>query len=277
MCLFRYDGVGRYENQEGCAVEDTCFYGSGNLDFRNKGRQRSMEFRLGECVYKPDARSVSFVSRTDIRLGGRPGGRTDCDGNGGISGIIRSVGCTAVFLSSDYSGSRISGDFQEEEQDISHTFCPFFTDRNCGVSHMGTGRRFGTKRIQGSYTVEAALISGVMLLTVFAVLLLAVGINKRLYDTAKSCEAAAAGSTESVRESGDGLSKAKAVLSQEAGHYSVTGSKREVVVNFEDNIHFPFGNLKWHIQGNVKAKVIRPVLFMEKVRKAKAWKEQLKQ
>lgn len=140
---------------------------------------------------------------------------------------------------------------------------------------MGMKRKTEVLTLQGSYTVEAACLSGMILLTIFAAIFLTIGINKRLYYTAKASEAVAAGSAEAVRESGDGLSRARETLSSEKGHYSVTGSKREIVVNFEDNINFTFGNLKWNIRGEVREKVIRPVTFLEKIRKARALKKQL--
>lgn len=144
---------------------------------------------------------------------------------------------------------------------------------------MGMNRKSKTDVItlRGSYTVEAACLSGIILLTIFAVIFLTIGINKRLYYTARASEAAAAGSTEAVRERGDGLARARETLSTEKGSYSVTGSKREIVVSFEENINFPFGNLKWNIRGEVRSKVVRPVTFLEKVRKSRVLKKQLEE
>lgn len=128
---------------------------------------------------------------------------------------------------------------------------------------------------RGSYTLEAACISGVWMLTVFAVLLLLMGTIKRGVYTAKAYEAAVAGSTEAVRWQGDGVAAARERLAGESGHYSVNGSKREVTVNYEEYIKFPFAGLQWHIQGNGKSKVIRPVSFIEKVRSVRRWKDEM--
>ena len=108
---------------------------------------------------------------------------------------------------------------------------------------------------RGSYTLEAACISGVWMLTVFAVLLLLMGTIKRGVYTAKAYEAER--------------------LAGESGHYSVNGSKREVTVSYEEHIKFPFAGLQWHIQGNGKSKVIRPVSFIEKVRSVRRWKDEM--
>ena len=89
--------------------------------------------------------------------------------------------------------------------------------------------------------------------------------------TAKAYEAAVSGSTEAVRRQGDGVTAARERLAGESGHYSVNGSKREITVNYEEYIKYPFAGLQWHIQGNAKSKVIRPVLFIEKVRSVKKW------
>ena len=132
-------------------------------------------------------------------------------------------------------------------------------------------RNKGNLVCRGSYTLEAACISGVWMLTVFAVLLLLVGTIKKGVYTAKAYEAAVSGSTEAVRRQGDGVTAARERLAGESGHYSINGSKREITVNYEEYIKYPFAGLQWHIQGNAKSKVIRPVLFIEKVRSVKKW------
>ena len=131
-------------------------------------------------------------------------------------------------------------------------------------------RNKGNLVCRGGYTLEAACISGVWMLTVFAVLLLVGTLKKGVY-TAKAYEAAVSGSTEAVRRQGDGVTAARERLAGESGHYSVNGSKREITVNYEEYIKYPFAGLQWHIQGNAKSKVIRPVLFIEKVRSVKKW------
>ena len=60
-------------------------------------------------------------------------------------------------------------------------------------------RNKGNLVCRGNYTLEAACISGVWMLTVFAVLLLLVGTIKKGVYTAKAYEAAVSGSTEAVR------------------------------------------------------------------------------
>ncbi len=73
-----------------------------------------------------------------------------------------------------------------------------------------------------------------------------------------------AGSTEAVRRQGDGLETAQERLAGENGNYSVNGSKREITVNYEEYVKYPFAGLQWHIQGNAKSRSDPPgVLYRE--------------
>ena len=50
---------------------------------------------------------------------------------------------------------------------------------------------------------------------------------------------------------------------------SVSGSKREITASFSHTVRIPFWNLRWQQSKTLKSKVIRPVLFIEKVEKAR--------
>ena len=122
-------------------------------------------------------------------------------------------------------------------------------------------------KLRGSYTVEAACLSGLFLLVVFASLFLIIGTIHHGIRTSASLEASELGSIQSVRKNQDGLSAANLRIHQETGGYSVSGSNREVVVSFEEQFRFPVFGLNWNIKGTSRSKIIRPVLFIEKIKK----------
>ncbi len=128
-------------------------------------------------------------------------------------------------------------------------------------------------KLRGSYTVEAACLSGLFLLVVFASLFLMIGTIHQGIRTNVSLEASEFGSIQSVRKNQDGLSTANLRIHQETSGYSVSGSSREVIVSFEEQLRFPIFGLNWHIKGTSRSKVIRPVLFIEKIKKAQALRD----
>ena len=125
-------------------------------------------------------------------------------------------------------------------------------------------------KLRGSYTVEAACLSGLFLLVIFASLFLIIGTLHHSIRTNVSLEASELGSIQSVRKNQDGLSTANLRIHQETSGYSVSESNHEVLVSFEEQFRFPIFNLNWHIKGTSHSKVIQPVLFIEKIKKAQA-------
>lgn len=130
-------------------------------------------------------------------------------------------------------------------------------------------------KIRGSYTVEMAMISGVWLFVIFASLMLIIGTYERAYDTAVCCEAAVCGETEAVRRTGDGLRKARKRLEPEQRNYVVFGSKRELTVIYSNYTEIPFGGLQWKWKKSIKNKVVRPVLFIEGIQRARKFQENI--
>ena len=130
-------------------------------------------------------------------------------------------------------------------------------------------------KMKGSYTVEMAMISGLWLLVIFASLLLIMGTYERAYDTAVCCEAAACGCTEAVKRTGDGTAKARERLAAGDSKYAVSGSKREITVTFTNKTEIPFQNLVWKWKGILKNKVTRPVLFIERIQKARRYRDSI--
>ena len=128
--------------------------------------------------------------------------------------------------------------------------------------------------LRGSYTVEMALLSGVWLLVIFASLLLILGTYAGVRDTAKAAEGAAYGSINGVPRQGEALSASSNRIDKENG-FSVSGSSREITVSYSNTLAIPYGELKWKREGMIKTKVIRPVLFIEKVEKSRRFLENL--
>lgn len=130
-------------------------------------------------------------------------------------------------------------------------------------------------RLKGSYTVEMALLSGIWLLVIFASLFLILGSYGNVWDTACICETAVYGSGKAVCRAADGVHAAKVRAESSEGHYFVSGNKREIIAAFENKLKIPFANLTWKREGMQKSKVIRPVLFIEKVQKARGFRENI--
>lgn len=129
--------------------------------------------------------------------------------------------------------------------------------------------RTNVKKYKGSYTVEMALLAGIWLLVIFASLLLLIGTYTRIRDTASLAEAAVYGSSCAVSRSGDGVEEATGRLQGRGDYFSVSGSKREITASFSHTVRILFWNLKWQQSKTLKSKVIRPVLFIEKVEKTR--------
>ena len=139
----------------------------------------------------------------------------------------------------------------------------------------GFENRKAMKRLKGSYTVEMALISGVWLLVVFASLLLILGSMQKVTDTAAAAEAAVYGRGKAVNRVSDGVDAARKRAGMTGKSYSIAGSKREITVTFDHKLQIPFQNLEWRRSEILRSKVIRPVLFIEKVQKARKIRDML--
>lgn len=131
-------------------------------------------------------------------------------------------------------------------------------------------------KFKGSYTVEMAMISGVWLFVIFASLLLLTGSMEKVVNTADSVEAAVYGSGMAVNRSCDGVGEAKKKGESTGKVYRVSGSKREITVLSDDKMQIPFGGLEWKQSEVTKSKVVRPVLFIEKVQTARKIRDTLK-
>ena len=77
------------------------------------------------------------------------------------------------------------------------------------------------------------------------------------------------GSGKAVSRIYDGVGEAKRKGQSTGKAYRVSGSKREITVSAENRLQIPFQNLEWKQSEVIKSKVVRPVLFIEKVQRAR--------
>jgi Flp pilus assembly protein TadG len=123
-----------------------------------------------------------------------------------------------------------------------------------------------------SFTVEAALVMPVVLVTLIALLYMCFYVHNRAWLTAAAYEAALSGSMEGVRK--DGPVKETAQLKSESlartGFYGARNLKAnakvdwglladKVVVTYELDTIPVLGNFSWHLKTEAKVKVFRPV------------------
>ena len=134
---------------------------------------------------------------------------------------------------------------------------------------------FTNPKLTGSYTVETACLSGLFLLVVFSSLFLILGTSLKGTGTMTALEAAEAGSMEAVRKNKNATSAASSHIPESSSHYSITENKQEICISFEDVLTFPLPGLRWHIKGTAQTNIIRPVLFIEKVKLAHALRNSL--
>lgn len=138
------------------------------------------------------------------------------------------------------------------------------------------------KRIRkGSMTIETALLMPVILLVLMGTLFLFFYVHNRAWLTAAAYEAALDGSMESVRP--DGKSQERALKKgKELGNTGFYGSRdlklqasagKTVKVTYDLELFSVYGGFNAHMQVQGKAKVIKPVSW---IRKMKGLSETLK-
>lgn len=128
--------------------------------------------------------------------------------------------------------------------------------------------------IKGSFTVEAALLTPLFLLVVFAVISLHLWVYNRAWYTAAAYETAAAAATEGVSRDG----KPREVLQdkiqriKEGGFVGCTVTATEdlsedtVIAAFSGEMPWVYGNRKMQFTAKGVCEVIKPVVFIRKAR-----------
>ena len=139
-------------------------------------------------------------------------------------------------------------------------------------------KQYRNNPCQGSFTIEAACVMPIVLLTVMGIIYLSFFVHNRAWLTAAACEASLSGSMEAVRQ--DGQSQATAeIRGEELGNVGFFGAenlrchvnagKKNVSVTYEADTIAGFGGFKWTLKTEGSSKVIQPVKWIRRIKAAK--------
>lgn len=129
---------------------------------------------------------------------------------------------------------------------------------------------------KGSFTIEAACVMSLVLLTVISLLYLTFFVHNRAWLTAAAYEAALTGSMEGVRKNGQIYETASA-RSQELGNVGFFGAEnlkcqveagKKVKVTYQAETAVGFGDFHWTLQAEGSSAIIRPVEWIRKTKAA---------
>lgn len=130
---------------------------------------------------------------------------------------------------------------------------------------------------KGSFTLEAALVMPLVLMVIMSVLYLNFFVHDRAWLTAAAYEAAVSGSMEGYRKDGKTYDKAD-IQGRMLGSAGLPGGEnlrmqttagKTVQVTYRMDVPAGFLGLKWKIEAKGKAKPLRPVSWIRKVKGAK--------
>lgn len=133
-----------------------------------------------------------------------------------------------------------------------------------------------TKIKKASFTVEAACVMSIVLVTVMGVLYLAFFVHNRTWLTAAAYEAALTGSMEGVQKNGQ-IYEAASDRSQELGNVGFFGAEnlqchvnvgKTVKVTYQADTIAEFGDFHWTLKTEGSSKIICPTKWIRKVKSA---------
>ena len=139
-------------------------------------------------------------------------------------------------------------------------------------------KKYRSNLCKGSFTIEAACVMSIVLLTVMGVIYLSFFVHNRAWLTAAACEASLSGSMEAVRQDGQAQAAAE-IRGEELGNVGFFGAenlrchvnagKKKVSVTYEADTIAGFGGFKWTLKTEGNSKVIRPVKWIRRLKAAK--------
>ena len=130
-------------------------------------------------------------------------------------------------------------------------------------------KQYRSNLCKGSFTIEAACVMSIVLLTVMGVIYLSFFVHNRAWLTAAACEASLSGSMEAVRQDGQAQAAAE-IRGEELGHVGFFGAgKKKFSVTYEADTIAGFGGFKWTLKTEGSSKVIRPVKWIRRLKAAK--------
>lgn len=139
-----------------------------------------------------------------------------------------------------------------------------------------SGRIIAMKVRKGSFTIEAACVMSLVLITVMGVLYLSFFVHNRSWLTAAAYEAALAGSIEGVQKNGQ-IYEAASAKAQELGNVGFFGAEnlsyqvsdgKTVKVSYQADTIAGFGVFRWVLRTEGSSKIIRPAQWIRKVKAA---------
>lgn len=130
---------------------------------------------------------------------------------------------------------------------------------------------------KGSFTIEAACVMSLVLITVMGVLYLSFFVHNRSWlDGCSDTKAALAGSIEGVQKNGQIYESASA-KAQELGNVGFFGAEnlsyqvsdgKTVKVSYQADTIAGFGGFRWVLRTEGSSKIIRPAQWIRKVKAA---------
>ena len=139
-----------------------------------------------------------------------------------------------------------------------------------------SGRIIAMKVRKGSFTIEAACVMSLVLITVMGVLYLSFFVHNRSWLTAAAYEAALAGSIEGVQKNGQ-IYEVASAKAQELGNVGFFGAEnlsyqvsdgKTVKVSYQADTIAGFGGFRWVLRTEGSSKIIRPAQWIRKVKAA---------
>lgn len=129
---------------------------------------------------------------------------------------------------------------------------------------------------KGSFTVEAACVMSLILLTIIGTMYLSFFVHNKIWLTAAACEAALIGSGEGILENGK-PEEAASNRAHEVGNVGFFGTENlscnvstgdNVTVAYSADVISGFGGFKWKINAKASSKIIRPARWIRKIKAA---------
>lgn len=134
----------------------------------------------------------------------------------------------------------------------------------------------GSKKLRGSFTIEAACVIPMIFLVLFGLLYLCFFVHNRAWLTAAAYESALTGSMEGVKENGM-IYETASMRSRELGNIGFFGAEnlstqtstgKRVRVTYSLETISGFGGFDWHLTEEGNSLVVRPVKRIRTIKAA---------
>lgn len=129
---------------------------------------------------------------------------------------------------------------------------------------------------RGSFTIEAACVMSLILVTIIGILCLSFFVHNRAWLTAAACEAALSGSMEGIKKDGQ-VYETAVIRGEELANTGFFGAEnlqcfvntgKKVTVTYEADTIASFGGFRWKMKTEGSSKIICPAEWIRKVKAA---------